>query len=69
MSLLQIRKELKELKNSIITQYEPLCKVFVFRDNGFTYTGETEEYLKAYRAAHPHTHVLKLIRKSCRKAY
>ena len=68
MSLQQLRKEIQELKNSIITQYEPLCKVFVFRENGFTDTEETEEDLKAYVAAHPHTHVLKLIRKSCRKA-
>jgi hypothetical protein len=34
----------------------------------FTDEGETEDDLKAYVAAHPHTHVLKLIRKSCRKA-
>ena len=68
MSLLQLRKEIQELKNSIITQYEPQFKIFVFRENGFTDAGETEEDLKAYVAAHPHTHVLKLIRKSCRKA-
>jgi predicted nucleotidyltransferase len=69
MSLQHLRKEIQELKNSLITQYEPLCKVFIFRENGFTDARETEEDLKAYAAAHPHTHVLKLIRKSCRKAY
>jgi len=68
MSLQKLRKEIRELKNSIIAQYEPLCKVFVFRENGSTDEGETEEDLKAYVAAHPQTHVLKLIRKSCRKA-
>jgi len=68
MSLMQLKKELKELKNSIITQYEPQFKIFVFRVNGLTDAGETEEDFKAYVAAHPHTHVLKLIRKSCRKA-
>ena len=68
MSLQQIKNEIQELKNSIITQYEPLCKIFVFRENGFTDEGETEDDLKAYVAAHPHTHVLKLIRKSYRKA-
>ena len=68
MSLQQIKNEIQELKNSIITQYEPLCKIFVFRENGFTDEGETEDDLKAYVAAHPHTHVLKLIRNSCRKA-
>jgi hypothetical protein len=68
MSFLQLRKELNELKNSIITQYEPQFKIFIFRENGFTDAGETEEDLKAYVTAYPHTHVLKLIRKSCRKA-
>ena len=56
MSLQQIKNEIQELKNSIITQYEPLCKIFVFRENGFTDEGETEDDLKAYVAAHPHTH-------------
>ena len=68
MSLLQLRKEIKELKNSIITQYEPQFKIFVFHVNGFTDVGETEEDVNTYITAHPHTHVLKLIRKSCRKA-
>ena len=68
MSLQQLRKELTELKNSIITQYEPQFKIFIFCENGFTNTGEREEDFKVYVAAHPHTHVLKLIRKSCRKA-
>jgi hypothetical protein len=67
MSLLQLRKELKELKNSIITQYEPQHKIFIFWKNGLTDTGETEENLKAYTVSHPHTHVLKLIRKTCKK--
>jgi hypothetical protein len=68
MSLTQLKKELKELKNSIITQYEPQFKIFVFRVNGLTDAGETEEDVNTYIAAHPHTHVLKLIRRSCRKA-
>jgi hypothetical protein len=68
MSLLQIRKDMQELKNLIMFETQPAFKIFIFRENGFTDAGETEECLKAYRAAHPHTHVLKLIRKSCRKA-
>jgi hypothetical protein len=68
MSLTQLKKELKELKNSIITQYEPQFKIFVFRVNGLTDAGETEEDVNTYIAAYPHTHVLKLIRRSCRKA-
>jgi len=69
MSLLQIRKDMQELKNLIISEIQPAFKIFILRENGSTDEGETEEDLKAYAAAHPHTHVLKLIRKSCRKAY
>lgn len=68
MSFLKLRKELKELKNSIITQYEPQFKTFVFQVNGLTAAGETEEDVNTYIAAHSHTHVLKLFRKSFRKA-
>lgn len=67
MSLQQLRMEISELKNSIVRQYEPLNKIFIFRVNCLTDAGETEEDIKAYAVAHPHTHVLKLIRKSCRK--
>jgi hypothetical protein len=64
MTLLQIRKEIAELKNSIITQYEPLCKVFILGGKD----SPVEAEIEAYSQAHPHTHVLKLIRKSCRKS-
>jgi hypothetical protein len=46
MSLLQLRKELKELKNSIITQYEPQFKIFVFRVNGLTDAGKQKRILR-----------------------
>lgn len=67
MSFQQLKRELKELKNSLITQYEPQNKIFIFQENGLTDAGETEGDLKVYVATHPHTRVLKLIRKSCRK--
>ncbi len=66
MSILQLRKELKELKNSLIPETQN--RIFIFRVNGLTDAGENEEDVRSYAVAHPHTHVLKLIRKSCRKA-
>ena len=66
MNLQRIKNEIETLKNALIMQYEPQNKIFVFRANGLTDAGETEEDLKEYTAEHPHTHVLKLIRKSCR---
>lgn len=68
MRLQGLRKEISELKTSIVTQYEPQYKIFIFRENGLTDAGENEEDFRSYTVAHPHTHVLKLIRKSCRKA-
>lgn len=68
MTVQQLKKCIQELKNSIIVQHELQHKIFIFRENGLTEAGETEEDFKAYVVAHPHTHVLKLIRKSCRKA-
>ncbi len=42
-----------------------LCKVFAFRENGLTDAGETEEDMKAYPKAHPHTCIVKLFYKNC----
>ena len=67
MSLQQLKKQIKELKNSAITQYEPQFKIFEFRVNGLTNAGETEENVNTYIAAHPHTQVLKFFRKNFRK--
>jgi hypothetical protein len=53
MSLLQIRKDMQELKNIIISETQPAFKIFIFRGNESTDEGETEEDLKAYVTATP----------------
>ena len=68
MNLQQIKADIAILRRSIILQTEPANKIFIFRANGLTDAGETEDDLKEYSILHPHTHVLKLIRKSCRQA-
>lgn len=67
MSLQQFRRELRQLKNSITERQGLKFKIFIFRANGFTDAGETEEDFKNFVSANPHTHVLKLVRKSFRK--
>jgi hypothetical protein len=64
MSLQKLRKEIQELKEALITRFEPLCKIFILgvKDS------PTEADIGAYAQAHPHTHIVKLIRKNCRKA-
>lgn len=59
MSLLQLRKELKELKNSLIseTQY----KIFIINIGGLTtQDGLTIEQVDEYERTHPYTKVLRL---------
>jgi len=63
MSLQQIKRDITELKRSLVTASGPLCKVFISGACG----NHTEEEMSAYEAANPHTHIIKLIRKSCRK--
>lgn len=67
LSLQQLKKQIKELKNSAITKYELQFKIFEFRVNDLTNAGETEEDVDTYIVAHPHTHVMKFFRKSFRK--
>jgi len=62
MTLQQMRKEIQEIKNSIITQYEPLKKVFILGVED----SPTETEIEAYSQAHPFTHILKLTRQSWR---
>lgn len=57
MSLLQLKRELAELKNQIIRETEPVCRVFIF-DGQTTMEGLTAADLEAYKADHPHTHVV-----------
>lgn len=64
MSLQQLKRELEELKRSIVRETEPLCKVFILGKAD----SPSEDEIEAYAALHPHTHILKLTRKSFRKA-
>jgi len=61
MNVREIRKEIKELKNSIVSLYEPVCKAFILGAED----SPTEEEIEAYRQAHPHTRVVLLTRKNC----
>jgi len=58
-----MRKEIQELRNSLLYKYEPVCKVFILGIN----ESPTEAEVEDYRRDHPHTRVIQLIRKSCRK--
>lgn len=61
MSISQIRTEIKELHKSFLSQYQPICKIFILgvKDS------PTLEEIEAYSLSHPGTHVLKLTRQSC----
>lgn len=61
MSIRQLRTEIKELKDSIISQYEPACKVFIMG----TKDSPPEEEITAYRRDHSHTRVVVLFRRGC----
>jgi hypothetical protein len=65
LNLSQIKKQIQELKNSVIAENTVLCKVFAFRENGLTDAGETEADMKAYSKAYPHTRIVKLFYKNC----
>lgn len=65
MSLSQLRKEINELKYSFIEEHEPIHKVFILRVKD----SPTEAEIEAYSQAHPYTKIIKLTRKSCRKAF
>jgi hypothetical protein len=64
MSLLQLKNQIEKLKRSIILDIEPSFKVFILGKAN----SPTKEEIQAYTVAHPRTHVLKLTRKSYRKA-
>ena len=64
MSLLQLKNQIEKLKRSIILDIEPSFKVFILGN----FDSPTEAEIEAYTVAHPHTHILKLTRKSCMKA-
>lgn len=63
MSIKRLSAEISELKKLFISQYEPAYKLFIL---GVKDT-PTEDDIEAYRSSHPHTRVITLIRKSCRK--
>lgn len=59
-----MRKDFEELKTSIISENEPLNKVFIFNENGLTTTESlTVADVEAYSKAHPHTHIVRLFLK------
>lgn len=62
MSFQQLKNQIEELKRSIIQETEPLYKVFILG----TKDSSTEAEIQAYAVSHPHTHILKLTRKSFR---
>lgn len=61
MSISGIRKEIKELRDSILRKHEPVCKAFVIGAEG----SPTEVEIETYRIDHPHTRVVVLTRKDC----
>lgn len=61
MNLQSMRKEIRELRNSILYKYEPVCKAFIIGAED----SPTEEEIEAYRRDHPHTRVVVLTRKDC----
>jgi hypothetical protein len=61
MNIQSMRKEIRELRDSLLYKYEPVCKAFVLG----TKDSPTEEEIEAYREAHPHTHVVVLFLKDC----
>ena len=63
MTIQQIKKDIQELKRSIVTRSEPLCKVFISGVCG----SHAEEEISAYEAANPHTRVIRLYRQDCRR--
>jgi len=61
MNVTAIRKEIRELKNSILWKHEPVCKAFILGAKD----SPAEAEIEAYRKDHPHTHVVLLYRKDC----
>lgn len=64
MSLPQLRKEIKNIKDSI--KPGNYVKIFIIHVNGFTKEGESEEDIDAWGAAHPEAQIFKLRCKSFR---
>jgi hypothetical protein len=64
MTIQQLRKELKGIKNFL--KPESYVKIFIIHENGLTAEGESEEYIDAWEAAHPEAQVFKLRCKSFR---
>jgi hypothetical protein len=61
MNVMSIRKEIRELKNSIIWKQEPVCEAFIMGAKNSL----TKAEIEAYRKDHPHTKVIVLTRKGC----
>ena len=59
MSIQQLRITVEELKQSFITKYEPICRIFVF-DGPATEDGLTAADVESYSIEHPYTHIVTL---------
>jgi hypothetical protein len=61
MNIQSMRKEIRELRNSLLYKYEPVCKAFILG----TEDSPPAEEIEAYRQAHPRTHIVILFSKDC----
>ncbi len=59
MNLLGIRKEIREIKHTILYKYEPVCKAFILGKED----SPIEDEIEAYRQDHPLTRAVVLTRK------
>lgn len=59
MTLQQLKKEIEEIKNSIISETEQPVKIFIFNIGGLTTTeGLTAAEVEEYTETHKHTKVV-----------
>jgi hypothetical protein len=69
MTLQQLRRDIQELKSSIISETQPQVKIFVFKIGGqITTEGLTAAEVDGYALAHPYTKILRLQLANFRKA-
>lgn len=69
MTVQQLKKEINELKNSIISKTQPAFKVVIFNEDGLTTTeGLAVADVEAYSKEHPNTQIIRLRLANFRKA-
>jgi hypothetical protein len=68
LSLQQLKKDIRGLKDSLISETQPKVKVFVFKIGGqVTTEGLTVAEVDAYAKEHPYTQILRLQRADFRR--